>query len=104
MPFPRRLLTGDEEIVVELRPHWIFLGWPLFVTAAVVAFAIFVAAVFSHAPVGVLYLLLAVVVAFSLWLLSKLPLIAWGRFIIWLVLGLAIYALYGRRHSALNRE
>jgi len=43
-------------------------------------------------------------VAFSLWLLSKLPAIAWERFLVWLALGLMIYALYGRRHSALNRD
>jgi len=43
-------------------------------------------------------------VGFSLWLLSKLPAIAWERFVVWLMLGLTIYALYGRRHSALNRE
>jgi hypothetical protein len=27
--FPRRLLFEGEDVVVELRPHWIFLGWPL---------------------------------------------------------------------------
>jgi len=43
-------------------------------------------------------------VAFSLWLLSKLPAIAWERFLVWLALGLTIYALYGRRHSALGRD
>ncbi|WP_424361524.1 amino acid permease [Methylocystis parvus] len=40
-------------------------------------------------------------VAFSIWLLSRLPLIAWERFLIWLAIGLAIYFLYGRRHSKL---
>ncbi len=40
-------------------------------------------------------------VAFSLWLLSKLPMIAWERFLIWLVIGLAVYFFYGRRHSRL---
>ena len=41
-------------------------------------------------------------VAFSLWLLSKLPPAAWERFVIWLAIGLVIYALYGRRHSKLG--
>jgi basic amino acid/polyamine antiporter, APA family len=41
-------------------------------------------------------------VGFSLWLLSKLPAIAWERFGVWLVLGLAVYFLYGRRHSLLS--
>ncbi|WP_036285911.1 amino acid permease [Methylocystis sp. ATCC 49242] len=43
-------------------------------------------------------------VAFSLWLLSRLPAIAWERFLIWMLLGLAIYFLYGRRHSRLAAE
>ncbi len=41
--------------------------------------------------------------AFSLWLLSKLPAIAWERFIVWMVLGLLLYFSYGRRHSLLAK-
>lgn len=40
-------------------------------------------------------------VGFSLWLLSKLPLIAWERFGLWMGLGLLLYFSYGRRHSRL---
>jgi APA family basic amino acid/polyamine antiporter len=40
-------------------------------------------------------------VVFSLWLLSRLPAIAWARFLVWLVVGLAVYFFYGRRHSRL---
>ncbi|QGM48068.1 amino acid permease [Methylocystis heyeri] len=40
-------------------------------------------------------------VGFSLWLLSKLPGVAWERFVIWLALGLAVYAFYGRFRSRL---
>jgi basic amino acid/polyamine antiporter, APA family len=43
-------------------------------------------------------------VGFSLWLLSKLPAVAWERFVIWLSLGLALYFLYGRRHALLGRQ
>jgi len=72
MPFPRRLLTEDEEVVVELRPHWAFLGRPLVVAVAVVALAIAVAVNFSNAPVGVLYVLLALVTGSALWLAGRL--------------------------------
>jgi membrane protein YdbS with pleckstrin-like domain len=72
MPFPRRLLTEDEEVVVELRPHWAFLGTPLVVAVAVVALAIAVAVNFSNAPVGVLYVLLALVTGSALWLAGRL--------------------------------
>ncbi len=37
--------------------------------------------------------------AFALFLMCGLPLDTWLRFIIWLAVGLAIYALYGTRHS-----
>jgi APA family basic amino acid/polyamine antiporter len=40
-------------------------------------------------------------VGFSLWLLSKLPLIAWERFGLWMGVGLLLYLSYGRRHSRL---
>jgi basic amino acid/polyamine antiporter, APA family len=36
---------------------------------------------------------------FALFLMCGLPLDTWLRFIIWLAIGLAIYALYGTRHS-----
>jgi uncharacterized membrane protein YdbT with pleckstrin-like domain len=32
MPFPRRLLIDNEELVVEMRPHWIALVMPAIVT------------------------------------------------------------------------
>lgn len=41
---------------------------------------------------------------FCLWLLSKLPLIAWERFGIWMVCGLCFYSVYGRNHSRLAKR
>jgi uncharacterized membrane protein YdbT with pleckstrin-like domain len=34
--FPRRLLIEGEELVLDLRPHWIALVWPIVVTVLVV--------------------------------------------------------------------
>ncbi|MBV8160665.1 MAG: PH domain-containing protein [Acidimicrobiia bacterium] len=39
MPFPRRLLNGDEAVVLDLRPHWWVLAGP----AAVLALSLGVA-------------------------------------------------------------
>jgi len=72
MPFPRRLLTEDEEVVVELRPHWAFLGWPLVSAVGAVALAIAVLVVFSHAPAGVMYVLLVLVGGTAMWLAARL--------------------------------
>src|SRR4029077_18105609 len=36
MPFPRKLLIDNEELVLELRPHWIALVMPAIVTILVI--------------------------------------------------------------------
>ena len=72
MPFPRRLLTEDEEVVVEIRPHWAFLGRPLVVAVGVVTLAIAVMVAFSSAPPWVLYVLLISVALSALWLAGRL--------------------------------
>ncbi|HYL29228.1 MAG TPA: amino acid permease [Gemmatimonadales bacterium] len=41
-------------------------------------------------------------VAACLYLMLQLPVITWKRFVIWLVLGLVLYFLYGARHSRLR--
>jgi APA family basic amino acid/polyamine antiporter len=40
-------------------------------------------------------------VGFSIWLLSRLPAVAWERFVIWMAIGLVLYFSYGRKRSAL---
>jgi basic amino acid/polyamine antiporter, APA family len=42
-------------------------------------------------------------IAGCVYLMASLPLVTWERFGIWLAIGLAIYALYGRRHSRVAR-
>ncbi|HEY5024907.1 MAG TPA: PH domain-containing protein [Acidimicrobiales bacterium] len=72
MPFPRRLLTEDEEVVVEIRPHWAFLGKPLVTAVGVVALSIAVMVAFSDAPPALLYVLLILVGCSALWLGGRL--------------------------------
>jgi basic amino acid/polyamine antiporter, APA family len=52
-------------------------------------------------PMVPLFPLLGVVFCFVLML--SLPLETWGRFVVWLVIGLCIYFLYSVRHSKLRR-
>jgi len=38
------------------------------------------------------------------YLMSALPIVTWIRFIIWLLVGLVIYFMYGRHHSILQKS
>jgi len=69
--FPRRLLTDGEAIVVELRPSWAFLGWPLvaFAAAAVLAGGLDIA--FSPLPTAAGDALLIVLGIAALWLAGR---------------------------------
>ena len=42
-------------------------------------------------------------IAFSIWLISQLDVVTWIRFVIWFLVGVVIYALYGYRRSHLGR-
>jgi APA family basic amino acid/polyamine antiporter len=44
----------------------------------------------------------AAAILICLYLMVSLPLITWFRFILWMTIGLAIYFIYSRNHSALN--
>src|SRR4051812_35698316 len=44
----------------------------------------------------------AIGVIFSIWLITFLDPVTWLRFLVWFLLGLAVYLLYGRHHSKLN--
>ena len=44
----------------------------------------------------------ALAILFCTFLIYKLPVITHWRFVIWIVVGLIVYFLYGRKHSALN--
>ena len=39
--------------------------------------------------------------AASIYLAANLPALTWIRFVVWIIIGLAVYFIYGRRHSLL---
>jgi len=65
VPFPSRLLNEGEEVVLDLRPHWSTLFWP--VTAVVVA-VVGAIIVYGVDLPALLYVMLAVCAAALLWL------------------------------------
>ena len=69
MPFPRRLLNENEEVVIDLRPHWVVLAGPSLALAAAVAGAIWVSGNTGSDPV--LLAVLALVLVVLVWFLSR---------------------------------
>jgi membrane protein YdbS with pleckstrin-like domain len=64
----RRPVPSGEEVVVELRPHWASLGWPLVALIGAVVVVVAVAAAFPGLPVAVSDAMLAVLLVVALWL------------------------------------
>jgi membrane protein YdbS with pleckstrin-like domain len=82
VPIARRALADDEEVLVDLRLHWIFFFGPAVLTAAAVAGAIAVAVTFPKAPVAVAGVLAVMVAIPALWLA--------GRLVRWLGISLVV--------------
>ncbi|TML86664.1 MAG: PH domain-containing protein [Actinobacteria bacterium] len=69
MPFPRKLLNDNEDVILDLRPHWWFLSGPVTAVVLTVALTIFVAAI--GAPGLLLVAALALVLVTLVWLLLR---------------------------------
>jgi membrane protein YdbS with pleckstrin-like domain len=75
MALPRKFLNEDEELLAELRPHWIFLFGPLFTSIGVWAALIVLLVLWRSAPSWLNYPILILALIPGLWLL--------GRFVRW---------------------
>lgn len=71
MSYPRRLLNEGEDVVVELRPHWVFLSGPLLVTAAVVAATVATVTQVDNVPAWAVVTLVGVIALSALWLAQR---------------------------------
>ncbi|HEY4377166.1 MAG TPA: PH domain-containing protein [Acidimicrobiales bacterium] len=74
MAFPRNLLNDKEELVLDLRPHWIYLALPTLALGAAVILGIVVAAGVSGSSTGVSALRIAVgviVLVALVWFIRK---------------------------------
>jgi membrane protein YdbS with pleckstrin-like domain len=81
MPLPRKLLGEDEDIVVEMRPHWVFFVGPLLIAAVVViGITVALVALGKHATAIVTYPLLAIAAIPVLWFLGRM--FRWRNYII----------------------
>jgi len=75
MALPRKFLNEDEELLAELRPHWIFLFGPLFTSIGVWVAIIAIVIVWRNPPGWTNYPFLILALIPALWLL--------GRFVRW---------------------
>ena len=75
MALPRKFLNEDEELLAELRPHWIFLFGPLFTSIGVWVAIIAIVIVWRNPPGWTNYPFLILALIPGLWLL--------GRFVRW---------------------
>ncbi|MGO9910772.1 MAG: PH domain-containing protein [Acidimicrobiales bacterium] len=75
MPFPRKLLTPGEEVIVEAHPNWSILVRPVAIALVVVGGWAAIRVLWSSEPSVVGYLFAAIAVLGVLWLVSQL--VAW---------------------------
>jgi uncharacterized membrane protein YdbT with pleckstrin-like domain len=74
MAFPTKLLTEGEEIVLDLRPHWVALLRSLFVTLVIAVVMVGVSFGLSQTTIGgVSASLIVTAVGVVLWLMFALP-------------------------------
>lgn len=97
VPLPRKFLNDDEELLAELRPHWMFIFGPLIVTIAAAAAVLTVLVLLGTHDTWATYPLLVVAVVPALWLL--------GRVIRWLSTTLALTTTrIVLRHGVFDRD
>ena len=80
MALPRRFLNDDEELLAELRPHWIFLFGPLFTSIGVWAGLIVLVILWQNAPGWTNYPILIIALIPGLWLLGRV--VRWRSYVV----------------------
>jgi len=80
MALPRRFLNDDEELLAELRPHWIFLFGPLFSSIGVWAGLIVLVILWNNAPSWTNYPILIIALLPALWLLGRV--VRWRSYVV----------------------
>jgi membrane protein YdbS with pleckstrin-like domain len=80
MALPRRFLNEDEELLAELRPHWIFLFGPLFTSIGVWAGLIVLVILWHNAPSWTNYPILIIALLPALWLLGRV--VRWRSYVV----------------------
>jgi membrane protein YdbS with pleckstrin-like domain len=80
MALPRKFLNEDEELLAELRPHWIFLFGPLFTSIGVWLALIVVLLLWHRAPSWTNDPFLIIALVPGLWLLGRV--VRWRSYVV----------------------
>jgi membrane protein YdbS with pleckstrin-like domain len=80
VPLSRKFLNDDEEILVELRPHWVFFARPLFTAVVVVAAVVAILVAIPSAPNWVADALMVLAAIPVLWLAARL--LRWATYLL----------------------
>lgn len=80
MPLPRNFLNDDEEILVELRPHWVFFARPLFTAVAVLAAVVTLLVAVPSIPNWAADALLILSAIPALWFVGRL--LRWAKYLL----------------------
>ena len=72
VPISKQVLADDEEVLVDLHPHWAYWLGPAVVTVVAVAVAITIIVKYPGAHVFVAWVLAAMVAVPALWLVGRL--------------------------------
>jgi membrane protein YdbS with pleckstrin-like domain len=71
MALPRKFLNDDEELLAEMKPHWIFLFGPLFTSIGVWAAIIVILILWQNPPSWLNYPIVIFALIPGLWLLGR---------------------------------
>ncbi len=70
MPFPRELLNRDEEIVLDVHPHWLFFAEPALTFLGLVIVLIIAAGTIGGALTTIVLILIGITLVWALWRLA----------------------------------
>jgi uncharacterized membrane protein YdbT with pleckstrin-like domain len=78
MGFPRRLLADHERLVLDLRPHWVALVFPIFwILLAIAIYVAYVVVTDSAGPDAVGWIVLGAAAVLALWKGVR-PIVEWA--------------------------
>jgi uncharacterized membrane protein YdbT with pleckstrin-like domain len=67
MSFPRQLLNQDEEVVLDVHPHWLFFAEPALTVVGLLILTIILAATVGGGITGFMLVLVAIALIWGLW-------------------------------------